>query len=190
MRPASGPHAPHGPRTRLQRERRFLLPSLPRALAQGAASMIEERYLAGTGLCLRRTLSPTGAATGAGPELTLGQHVRTASDQVERVALSGRLAPEEYAALTRLPGDVLVWRRYDVALSGRPCAVDVFEGDLHGLVLAKAIFTSIVEVWSFSPPVYAVAEVTGDERFAEWVLARTSAGALAALVAEYGMLLR
>ena len=126
----------------LRLERRFLLPSLPRAVAQGTAALIEERYLAGTGLSLRRAMSPGGYAAGAGPELTLGQQVRAASDRTARVTLTERLRPDEYAALARLPADVLVWRRYDVLMSEWPCAVDVFEGELAGLVLAQAAFPS------------------------------------------------
>jgi CYTH domain-containing protein len=171
----------------LRHERRFLLPSLPRALARGTARLIEERYLAGTRLRLRRALSPivTGSA-----ELSLGQRVRTASDQVSRVTLTEALTEPEYAALARLPAELLVWRRYGVDLSGQRCSVDVFDGELAGLVLAHVEFASVTDAWWFPPPVYAVAEVTGDDRFCEEALARTSARRLAALVAGYGMLLR
>jgi len=174
----------------LSLERRFLLPSLPRTVARGTAALVEERYLTGTGLTLRRTISPTGYAGGAGPELTLGQQVRTASDRTSRVTLTERLAPDAYAALSRLPADVLVWRRYDVLLAGWPCAVDVFEGELAGLVLTCAAFPTPAHAWSFPAPPYAVAEVTGDHRFGEPALARTTTQDLARLVAEYGMLLR
>ena len=163
----------------LRLERRFLLPSLPRAVAQGTAALIEERYLAGTGLSLRRAMSPGGYAAGAGPELTLGQQVRAASDRTARVTLTERLRPDEYAALARLPADVLVWRRYDVLMSEWPCAVDVFEGELAGLVLAQAAFPSRWYASRFPAPVHAVAEVTGDDRLGEQSLARTSAAELA-----------
>jgi CYTH domain-containing protein len=179
-----------GGRAQVRRERRFLLPSLPRTLAQGVASLIEERYIAGTGLNLRRTLTPGGRTAGHGPVLTLGQRVRTGSRQSERVTLTDQLSGEEYATLARLPADVLVWRRYEVQLSNQPCGVDVFSGELKGLVLAEAAFSSPAEAGAFPRPVYAVAEVTGDERFSGWALVHTSAGQLAALVAGYGMLLR
>jgi CYTH domain-containing protein len=174
----------------VRRERRFLLPSLPRALAQGVAAMIEERYIVGTGLRLRRTLTPGARTAGYGPLLTLSQRVRTGSTASELVTLIDELSIDQYAALARLPADVLVWRRYQVRLSTRRCAVHVFSGELKGLVLAEAAFGSPEEVTAFPQPVYAVAEVTGDERFAGWSLANTSARQLSALVAEYGMLLR
>jgi CYTH domain-containing protein len=174
----------------LRLERRFLLPALPRALAQGTAWLVEERYLAGTGLALRRAVSPVGPAMGAGPELTLGQRVRAASDRIVRVTLTERLRPDAYAALRRLPADVLVWRRYPVRLAGWPCGVDVFAGELSGLVLAQAAFGSAAEVARFPTPAYSVAEVTGDERLGEEELARTSAAALARIVGEYGLVLR
>lgn len=166
-------------------ERRFLLPSLPRPLTRGRVALIEEHYLTGTGLTLRRTQSAAGDA-----ELTLGQQVRAASDRTARATLTERLDPQAYAALATLPADVLVWRRYEAALSGRPCAVHVFEGELHGLVLVQAVFDSRAAAAAFPPPVYAVAEVTGDDRFGERALARTGADGLARLVAQYGMLLR
>lgn len=174
----------------IRRERRYLLPSLPRALAQGVAAMIEERYIVGTGLRLRRTLTPGARTAGYGPGLTLGQRVRTGSAASELVTLTDDLSTDQYAALARLPADVLVWRRYQVRLSTRKCGVNVFSGELKGLVLAEAAFTSPEEARTFPQPVYAVAEVTPDERFAGWALANTSARQLATLVAEYGMLMR
>jgi CYTH domain-containing protein len=169
----------------LRHERRFLLPAVPRALAAGTASLVEERYLAGTRLALRRAVSPVAPAR---PELTLSQRIR--GDPAARVTLTERLRPDAYAALCRLPAEVLVWRRYPVRLAGWPCAVDVFAGDLSGLVLAQAAFSSAAELARFPAPVYAVAEVTGDQRFTEEELARISAAELARAVSEYGMLLR
>jgi CYTH domain-containing protein len=180
----------YGGRAQVRRERRFLLPSLPRALAQGVAALIEERYIAGTGLSLRRTLTPGTRTAAHGPVHTLGQRVRAGSRHTERLTLTDQLSADEYAALARLPAQVLVWRRYQVQLSSHHCGVDVFSGELKGLVLAEARFSAPEEVGAFPQPVYAVAEVTGDDRFSEWALVRTSAAQLAALVAEYGMLLR
>jgi hypothetical protein len=174
----------------LRLERLFLLPSLPRTLTHGAAALVEERLLAGTWLSLRRTIRPTAHVTGAGPCLALRQRIRRGSDPGGQLTLTEPLDPDEYQALRRLPAEVLVWRRYDAELSRWPCAVDVFEGELAGLVLAEAAFPSGAYARSFAPPVYAVAEVTGDGRFAAQALARTSAAGLARLVAEYGMLLR
>jgi CYTH domain-containing protein len=179
-----------GGEARVRRERRYLLPSLPRALAQGVASMIEERYIDGTGLSLRRTLTPGAKTAGYGPVLTLGQRVRTGTEASERITLTDRLSVDQYTALARLPADVLVWRRYHVRLATRNCGVDVFSGELKGLVLAEAAFAEPNEALAFPQPIYAVAEVTGDDRFSEWSLVSTSARQLAALVAEYGMLLR
>ena len=169
----------------LRLERRFLLPSLPRPLTQGRVALVEERYLTGTGLTLRRTMS-----AGTPPALTLGQQVRAASDRTARATLTESLPEDTYAELARLPADVLVWRRYDVLLTGRPVAVHVFEGELHGLVLVQAEFAGRAEAGLFPPPVYAVAEVTADARFCGPALARTGSGQLVRLVAEYGMLLR
>lgn len=176
--------------TRLWRERRYLLPSLPPALSTGSAALVEERYLAGTRLNLRRSISPRALATGAGPELVLWQEMRAASDRTARVTLLGQLTPAQYDAFARLPGDVLVWRRYDAEVSGWPCTVDVFEGELAGLVVAQVAFDSAREAEQFEPPPSAVAEVTADGRFTEESLAHTSATELANMLGDYGLLLR
>jgi CYTH domain-containing protein len=177
-------------RALVRRERRYLLPTLPRALEHGVAAMVEERYIVGTGLSLRRTLTPGAGTAGHGPFLTLGQRVRTGAARSERITLIDQLSEDQYAVLARLPADVLVWRQYAVKLSSRRCALDVFSGELKGLVVAEATFSSPEEARCFRQPVFAVAEVTDDDRFSEWSLANTSTAQLAALVAEYGMLLR
>jgi CYTH domain-containing protein len=186
------PDHPLGANSRalVRRERRYLLPALPRALGHGVAALVEERYIVGTGLSLRRTLTPGASTVGHGPVLTLGQRVRTGAGRSERITLVDQLSADQYAALARLPADVLVWRQYAVKLSSRRCALDVFSGELKGLVVAEATFASPEEARCFRQPVFAVAEVTDDDRFSEWSLANTSTAQLAALVAEYGMLLR
>ena len=60
---------------------------------------------------------------------------------------------------------------------------------LHLLNRVCPAFGSPEESSCFPQPAHAVAEVTEDDRFSEWSLVHTSSRQLAALVAEYGMLL-
>src|SRR5881227_104346 len=55
--------------------------------------------------------------------------------------------------------------RYAFEFAGRKFSVDMFLGDLFGLVLAEISFESDEELDNFSLPRFAVADVTNDEVF-------------------------
>ena len=56
--------------------------------------------------------------------------------------------------------------RYYFEFEGRRFSVDMFIGDLFGLVLAETSFDSDEELERFSTPSFAIADVTNDEMFA------------------------
>ena len=55
--------------------------------------------------------------------------------------------------------------RYSFDFEGRKFSVDMFLGDLFGLVLAEVSFETDEELDSFSKPAFAVADVTNNELF-------------------------
>jgi CYTH domain-containing protein len=55
--------------------------------------------------------------------------------------------------------------RYKFEFEGREYAVDMFIGDLFGLVLAETTFDNDDELDNFLPPPFAVADVTNNETF-------------------------
>jgi CYTH domain-containing protein len=55
--------------------------------------------------------------------------------------------------------------RYPFQFEGREFAVDMFLGDLFGLVLAEVSFATDDELDSFTKPPFALAEVTNNEIF-------------------------
>jgi CYTH domain-containing protein len=55
--------------------------------------------------------------------------------------------------------------RYSFEFEGRKFSVDMFLGDLFGLVLAETSFETDAELDSFSKPAFAIAEVTSNELF-------------------------
>ncbi|HEX7738749.1 MAG TPA: GNAT family N-acetyltransferase, partial [Marmoricola sp.] len=107
-------------------ERKFLLARAPEGLPPG--TLIEDTYLPGTRMRLRRVTDPDGTVV-----RKLGQKVRAGGpDSLWHTTMY--LDDDEWAELSR-PGAPLRKRRH---LVGDPAvAVDVFEGDLGGLVLAE-----------------------------------------------------
>ena len=141
-----------GAYARPERERRFLLDGLPDGLGPGR--LVEDRYLDGTTLRLRR-VSGDGLVV-----CKLTQKVRT-GDGPAQVALTNLyLTEEEHRRLSVLPGaDLVKVRRPWVA----GLVVDEHTGPLAGLVLAE------LEVEDLAAPLPDVPglgrEVTHDERF-------------------------
>ena len=66
-------------------------------------------------------------------------------------------------------------RRFEVPLEDGHCAeVDVYSGDLEGLVVAEVEFSSEEEGDSFRAPHWFGRELTGDHRYANQELASTA----------------
>ena len=55
--------------------------------------------------------------------------------------------------------------RYELELGGLMVELDVYEGDLAGLVVAEVEFSSLRESESFSPPSWFGREVTNDRKY-------------------------
>ena len=85
-------------------------------------------------------------------------------------------------ALAVLPALELRKRRHSIP----PYGIDVFEGALHGLVLAEAEFDSDEDMALAPVPPGAMAEVTFDERFTGGRFVALSAADLAELLLTRG----
>jgi hypothetical protein len=125
--------------------------------------LIEDRYLAGTRLRLRRQTPLWGVAAGV-PVHKLGQKVRpNPADPGLVMHTTLYLSAEEHARLAVLPGAELRKLRHVIVAGGRRFAVDVFEGRHAGLVLVEIeVETADAAV---EPPPFAGPEVTGDDRY-------------------------
>ena len=158
----------------VERERRFrvdpsLLPSLPPEHV-----LIEDAYLTGTRFRLRRM---TDSASGE-VALKLAKKYE-ADDPLARAMVNAYLTAEEYAVFARLPGRTIVKRRYPVAVEGAEFGVDVFAGDLEGLVLAEIEAPDAATLAAVPVPAWALFEVSRDPRFQGGSLAMLGrAGAL------------
>jgi CYTH domain-containing protein len=127
-----------------------------------AARVIEDRYLPGTGLRLRKVTAPDGTIV-----FKLGKKYR-GSGLSSRPMTNIYLDAAEHAALAALPAAPLTKRRYAM---GDGFAIDVFGGPLAGLVLAEISADDDAELAVIVAPPWCVAEVTDDPAYAGGTLA-------------------
>jgi CYTH domain-containing protein len=175
------PDAPAGKATkyaRVERERRFLLRDAPEETPTRRV-LIEDRYLRGTRLRLRRS---TNLDDPDDVIYKLTQKV-PAADGTPGLITNTYLSRAEYETLAAIPADTIRKTRASIP----PLGVDRFEGALRGLVLAEAEFDDEVSQAAFEPPLEVAAEVTADPRFTGGALALMTAAGLAELLRGFGI---
>ena len=164
---------------RIERERRFLLDRVPPGLDVAHARRIADRYIEGTRLRLRELRNTDGHT-----EYKLTQKIPARGSGGQRGFITTMyLSEDEFRALAVLPAKTLFKTRFSLA----PFGIDVFEGDLNGLVLAEAEFESEEAVESLAIPSSRWREVSDDERFTGGELVSVSREDLRASVAEYAI---
>jgi len=148
-------------------ERRFLVDgrNMP-ALDDAAARGIEDLYIDGGRLRLRKITMPGGAE----PEFKLAKKYAPDNPLIGPMT-NLYLNAEEYAVLSVLPGAKLAKRRHKVGAF----VVDVFEGGLKGLVLAECEATNRMAAMAFDIPKWCVREVTNELEYTGWRLAQQQA---------------
>ena len=153
-----------GAYARLERERRFL-PG-PSAPTGNAVRLLEDRYLEGMRLRLRRVTREGRSVH------KLTQKVRTVeSDPTEVLITNTYLSEGEYARLSALPGLMVVKTRSVVVTASHHFVVDDFQGRLQGLRLAEVEVQDLAEPLDLPP--WLGAEVSGDDQFSGGQLAVT-----------------
>jgi CYTH domain-containing protein len=168
-----------GKYSRVERDRRFVANGVVDLRGAVAVRRIVDRYITGTRLRLRRmTQLDTGEDW-----LKLTQKVPSGRPgAVQGWITTAYLNADEYELLAVLPAAALTKTRYSLP----PMGVDVFEGELEGLVLMEAEFGSDDEILTFVPPTSCGAEVTADPRFTGGRLAVATRADLEAWLAEIG----
>jgi CYTH domain-containing protein len=169
--------------TRIEYKRSFLM--LPLADWQGEAESYskthEDKYLRQTRLRLRiQTDSDTGRRL-------IKLHKKSESTSpyfrsVSRVLLS----ESECQALEALAGNRLNKTRYYHHYRGQAFSIDVYRGELEGLLLCKVETTGLKELMKLEPPEYAKWEVTRDAFFTGGNLCRTTQAELLAKLSTFG----
>ncbi|MEZ4595064.1 MAG: hypothetical protein R3D55_28570 [Chloroflexota bacterium] len=144
-------------------ERRWLLATLPDALRNSPEyQLIEDRYINGTPLRLRRMTDARGAVTA----LKLTQKYQAPDQTAYATTITNFYLDEaSYALLETLPARVLVKRRYKLGNGRFPFSIDQFLGNLTGLILAEIEQPDLTSLHAIPHPTFALREVTEDRRF-------------------------
>jgi len=148
--------------TRIEYERRFLVKpnSGWEKSVKSYSKLFEDIYLSNTRLRLRmltdsdsdrRIIKLTKKAVSESP------YFRT----ISRILLS----QDEYNVLSRLDGKHIVKVRHYCDYRSRVFSIDVFQGELHGLILSEVESDGIDDLMSVEAPAFAAIEVTEDPFF-------------------------
>lgn len=147
-------------------ERKFLIEQSPKRLRGQPATELRQGYI----VIADDTEVRVREAEGEWVLTVKRGHGRVRSE--EEIELDR----EQFRALWSLTEAARVSkRRHLVSLEpyGLTAEVDVFQGDLEGLVVAEVEFSSEAESAAFEPPTWFGRELTGDERYATASLAQT-----------------
>jgi CYTH domain-containing protein len=148
---------------RVERERRFLLRELPPGLKlSDAHAQITDNYITGTRLRLRKVRVP---ATNEWTLKLTQKHAPQPPDFSRTLITNLYLNEREYETLSVFEANELRKNRYPYEHEGRKYSVDVFLGDLRGLILAETDFDTDEEMDSFALPPFAARDVTREEMF-------------------------
>lgn len=159
------------PYARVERERRFLLSSLPLFLNPDEFEWIEDRYLLNTRCRLRKVYSPTGAIKSV--KLSQKRACTEHLDCPYHTAMTTfYLEPDEAVAFEQLPARSLRKRRYYCIEQGWTFAIDwIPVGAETALVLCEVECDSDDDLLSIQLPTWCEREITTEARFSGWELA-------------------
>jgi CYTH domain-containing protein len=148
---------------RVERERRYLLQDLPEGLRRADHHLqITDNYITGTRLRLRKVRDPRTNKW----VVKFTQKVAPNPEDLSRTIITNTyLNAIEAETLSVFEANEIRKNRYPFEFEGRRFSVDMFLGDLFGLVLAEVSFETDEEMESFLKPPFAIAEVTNNEIF-------------------------
>lgn len=148
---------------RIERERRYLLQDLPEGLTRASPHVqITDNYLTGTRLRLRKVRDPLTNKW----IVKLTQKFAPDPEDLSRTIITNiYLNALEVETLAISDANEIRKNRYPFVFEGRQFSVDMFLGDLFGLVLAEVSFETDAELTDYPRPPFAITEVTNNELF-------------------------
>lgn len=167
---------------KIERERRFLLKQFPNDANVIRTRRIIDRYIDGTTLRLRKLIDDNGPAAF---KLTQKIPARDSGGQ-QGLIVTIYLTETEFGVFEQLPAHTLSKTRHSVP----PFGIDVFSGELEGLILAEAEFDSAAAADALVIPPYISREVSDDHRFTGGSLVRASRQEIITALLEYGITLK
>ena len=157
---------------RIERERRYLLQDLPSGISRADPHLqITDNYITGTRLRIRKVRDPrTNKWT-----VKLTQKFAPEPADLSRTIITNTyLNAVEAETFSVFNSNEIRKNRYYFEYEGRKFSVDMFLGDLFGLVLAEVSFDTDEELLEFPKPSFALADVTNDVRFSGGYLSQST----------------
>jgi CYTH domain-containing protein len=177
---------PESKYARVERERRYLLEDLPEGLTRADPHLqITDNYITGTRLRLRKVREPrTNKWT-----VKFTQKSAPNPDDLSRTIITNTyLDALEAETLSVFNTNEIRKNRYYFDFEGRKFSVDMFLGDLFGLVLAEVSFDTDEEMDRFAKPAFALADVTNDPVFSGGRLCELTFAEIKRHIQEHGLL--
>ena len=147
----------------IERERRYLLQDLPDGLTRADHHLqITDNYITGTRLRIRKVRDPRANKW----TVKFTQKFAPNPEDLSRTVITNiYLNAQEAETLAIFEANDIRKNRYSFEFEGRKFSIDMFLGDLFGLVLAEVSFETDEELASFPKPPFALADVTNNEVF-------------------------
>jgi CYTH domain-containing protein len=151
---------PESKYSRIERERRYLLQDLPPGLTRTDRHVqITDNYITGTRLRVRKTRNPR---TNKWTVKFTQKFAPNPNDLSRTVITNTYLNALEAETLSVFDANEIRKNRYPFEFEGKQFGIDMFLGDLLGLVLAEVGFDSDEELRSYPQPPFALADVTNN----------------------------
>jgi CYTH domain-containing protein len=172
---------------RMERERRYLLRDLPEGMTRADPHLqITDNYMTGSRLRLRKVREPrTNKWT-----VKFTQKFTPNSEDLSRTLITNTYlnALEAEVLSSVFNSNEIRKNRYPFEFEGHNFGVDMFLGDLLGLVLAEIDFETDEELDNFPKPPFALADVTNEPLFSGGRLCELTFSDVRAEIARRGLI--
>lgn len=171
---------------RVERERRFLLRDLPEGMTRADPHLqITDNYITGTRLRIRKVREPRSNKW----TVKFTQKFAPDPGDLSRTIITNTyLNAHEAEVFAIYNTNEIRKNRYPFEFEGRRFSVDMFLGDLFGLVLAEVSFETDEELDNFPKPPFALIDVTNEPLFSGGRLCELTFSDVRSEIAERGLL--
>ena len=178
---------PESKYAQVERERRYLLRDLPEGMTRADPHLqITDNYMTGSRLRLRKVREPR---TNKWTVKFTQKFARNPEDLSRTIITNTYLNALEAEVLsTVFNSNEIRKNRYPFEFEGRKFSVDMFLGDLFGLVLAEVSFETDEELDQVPKPPFALADVTNEELFTGGRLCELTFSEVRSEIANRGLL--
>lgn len=177
---------PESKYARVERERRYLLRDLPAGLTRADPHLqITDNYITGSRLRIRKVRDPR---TNKWTVKFTQKYAPDPHELSRTIITSTYLNALEAEVLSVFNSNEIRKNRYPFEFEGRKFGIDMFLGDLFGLVLAEVSFETDRELESFAKPPFALADVTNEPLFTGGRLCELTFSDVRAEITERGLI--